>query len=243
VSRPQETPTAAVGFNGGVGSAPSKGAQPISEESVLESLRYNKFAKFTQVEEAPLLWAEAAEQLAKYASEVRGQGTAGCCSNSHSKNDRTLNTILFKGEPDRDTLLGSEERLCEEETNFTRGTSLCLVCVSGHGPWRRMRQARMQVTAEGGVDAAQEAPFIFSAMDSLANRAASWAERRQRLLQERGIEGPRMVTPHDAALEAAAAVKEVRPRKRVIHCPLTTCACLSGSLSLHPWHDHSEHRL
>ena len=41
-----------------------------SRSSVLDSLHYNRFAKFTQVEEASLLWAEAAEQLASHASEV-----------------------------------------------------------------------------------------------------------------------------------------------------------------------------
>jgi len=112
--------------------AASKGVQPSAcQGSVLESLQYNRFAKFTQVEDAPLLWTEAAEQLANYASEV---------------------------------------------------------------------------TAEGGRDAAQEAPFIYAAIDQLANRAASWAERRQRLLHEQGIES---VMPRDAALAAAAAVKEI----------------------------------
>ena len=66
-----------------------------------------------------------------------------------------------------------------------------------------------QVTAEGGLDAAQEAPYIFAAMDALAARAASWAERRQRLLQERNCEGADSLSPHSAAVAAAAALKQV----------------------------------
>ena len=62
---------------------------------------------------------------------------------------------------------------------------------------------------EGGVDAAQEAPFIYAAMDALANRAASWAERRQRLLQERSAHGSDSLSPNDAAQAAAARVKQV----------------------------------
>lgn len=37
---------------------------------ILERLKYNHFSKFTQIEDAPLLWREAAETLAGYASEV-----------------------------------------------------------------------------------------------------------------------------------------------------------------------------
>ncbi|KAL3147231.1 hypothetical protein ABBQ32_002726 [Trebouxia sp. C0010 RCD-2024] len=49
-----------------------------------------------------------------------------------------------------------------------------------------------QLTAEGGWDAAQEAPFLYAAMDALASRAGSWAERQQRIR----IEG---ATPQAAA--------------------------------------------
>ncbi len=41
-----------------------------AEDSVLERLQYSPFSKFTQIEDAPLLWREAAEALAGYASEV-----------------------------------------------------------------------------------------------------------------------------------------------------------------------------
>ena len=53
------------------GAAMSSGKiHSTSRGSVLDSLHYNRFAKFTQVEEASLLWAEAAEQLASHASQV-----------------------------------------------------------------------------------------------------------------------------------------------------------------------------
>ena len=40
------------------------------------------------------------------------------------------------------------------------------------------------MTAEGGLEAAYEAPNIYSAIDALAARARTFAERRQRLLLE-----------------------------------------------------------
>ncbi len=42
------------------------------------------------------------------------------------------------------------------------------------------------MTAEGGLEAAFEAPNIYSAIDALAARARIAAERRQRLLLEGG---------------------------------------------------------
>lgn len=65
------------------------------------------------------------------------------------------------------------------------------------------------MTTGGGPDAAQEAPFIYAAMDALANRAASWAERRQRLLQDRNVPGSDNLSPQEAAQSAAAEVKQV----------------------------------
>ena len=70
---------------------------------------------------------------------------------------------------------------------------------------------KVQVTMGGGPDAAQEAPFIYAAMDALANRAASWAERRQRLLQDRNVAEIHSLSPQEAAQAAAAEVKQVRP--------------------------------
>lgn len=46
-----------------------------------------------------------------------------------------------------------------------------------------------QVTSEGGLDAAYEAPNVYAAMDALAARARSWAERRQRALLGEGQPG------------------------------------------------------
>ncbi len=57
-----------------------------------------------------------------------------------------------------------------------------IICI-----WLNCRSAprhRLQVTAEGGLEAAFEAPNVFSAIDALAARARSAAERRQRTLLE-----------------------------------------------------------
>ena len=42
----------------------------------------------------------------------------------------------------------------------------------------------LQVTAEGGLEAAFEAPNVYTAVDALAARARAAVERRQRLLIE-----------------------------------------------------------
>ena len=63
------------------------------------------------------------------------------------------------------------------------------------------------MTTEGGLDAAFEAPNIYAAMDALADRARLWAERRARLLGERGEGGG--LPPEEAGRLAAAAVKQV----------------------------------
>ncbi|EFN52695.1 expressed protein [Chlorella variabilis] len=49
---------------------------------------------------------------------------------------------------------------------------------------RRLAAYAAQVTAEGGAEAAYEAPNIYSAIDALAARARAAAERRQRTLLE-----------------------------------------------------------
>ena len=70
----------------------------------------------------------------------------------------------------------------------------------------------MQVTAEGGQDAITEAPALYAAMDAVAARAASWAERRQRmLLDASGNDSASLATPEGCAAIAAAAVKQVLP--------------------------------
>lgn len=69
--------------------------------------------------------------------------------------------------------------------------------------------ASLQVMMEAGRDAVQEAPNIFAAMDALATRAASFAERRQRALQERQVAGAEAVSPRCAATAAARSIKQV----------------------------------
>ena len=51
----------------GSSASSSKGKK---EALILERLGYNRFSKFTQINDAPQLWREAAEALAAYASEV-----------------------------------------------------------------------------------------------------------------------------------------------------------------------------
>ena len=70
----------------------------------------------------------------------------------------------------------------------------------------------VQLTAEGGWDAAQEAPFLYAAMDALAARAGTWAERRQRLRIEAASEqaASTMAEPVVVLREAIAFVKQVR---------------------------------
>ncbi|KAL0035668.1 hypothetical protein WJX79_007021 [Trebouxia sp. C0005] len=67
-----------------------------------------------------------------------------------------------------------------------------------------------QLTAEGGWDAAQEAPFLYAAMDALAARAGTWAERRQRLKIEAASEPAAsvMAEPVVVSREAIAFVKQ-----------------------------------
>ena len=71
------------------------------------------------------------------------------------------------------------------------------------------RHSSLQVTTEGGYDAAMEAPYIYAAIDALAVRAGKWAERRQRLLLEALPEDSGLPSPESAAAAAIAAVKEV----------------------------------
>ena len=71
----------------------------------------------------------------------------------------------------------------------------------------------VQVTTEGGFDAAMEAPFVYGALDALACRSAAWAERRQHLLLEQAPpdKTASMPEPYVVAADAAAAVKQVWP--------------------------------
>ena len=69
------------------------------------------------------------------------------------------------------------------------------------------------MTAEGGRDAAMEVPFIYIALDQLALRAGSYAERRQRALISAlpPAEADSALTPETAGAVAAREVKQVRP--------------------------------
>ncbi|KAI3430854.1 hypothetical protein D9Q98_009263 [Chlorella vulgaris] len=73
----------------------------------------------------------------------------------------------------------------------------------------RLAVRAAEVTAEGGLEAAFEAPNIYSAIDALAARARSAAERRQRLLLEGGdaMAQDAVLTPEELGQQAAAAVK------------------------------------
>lgn len=69
----------------------------------------------------------------------------------------------------------------------------------------------LQVTAEGGVDAAMEAPYIYAALDALAARAAAWAEHRQRSLISAAPQGApaSMLLPEAVGRQAAEVVRQV----------------------------------
>ena len=71
--------------------------------------------------------------------------------------------------------------------------------------------AALQVTAEGGIDAAQEAPYIYAALDALAARAAAWAEHRQRNLISAAPQGAAasMLLPEAVGRQAAEVVRQV----------------------------------
>ncbi|KAK9807857.1 hypothetical protein WJX72_011479 [[Myrmecia] bisecta] len=112
------------------GSAGDQSSPASVAASVAAAVECSKYAKFTTVADAGMLWREAAEKLAEYAA---------------------------------------------------------------------------QVTTEGGLDAAQEAPFIYSAIDALAARAASWSERRQRLRLDNASEEAAAEMPSSQAVGAAAA--------------------------------------
>ncbi|KAL4420636.1 hypothetical protein ABPG75_010292 [Micractinium tetrahymenae] len=74
---------------------------------------------------------------------------------------------------------------------------------------QRLAQHAAQVTAEGGLEAAYEAPNLYSAIDALAARARAAAERRQRLLLEAAdpMAQDALLSPEEVGAQAAAAVK------------------------------------
>jgi hypothetical protein len=87
------------------------------------------------------------------------------------------------------------------------------------------------VTAEGGLEAAIEAPFIFSALDSLAARAKKWTELRA---QVGGPLGGQEGGPRICALVAGEIQAHLIHNK---NCRSTVflylLAWLLGSLPLH----------
>ncbi|KAG2495294.1 hypothetical protein HYH03_006566 [Edaphochlamys debaryana] len=69
----------------------------------------------------------------------------------------------------------------------------------------------MQLVAEGGSDAAAEAPYVYGALDQLAARARRWAEHRGELLEGRGLLAAKEGTA--AAPEALGAAAEAAVKK------------------------------
>ena len=67
-----------------------------------------------------------------------------------------------------------------------------------------------------------EAPYVYAAVDALATRAAAWAERRARLLQDASPASSGHASPEAIAAAAAAAVKQVSCCEATTYC----CACL-----------------
>ncbi|EFJ45410.1 hypothetical protein VOLCADRAFT_105963 [Volvox carteri f. nagariensis] len=69
-----------------------------------------------------------------------------------------------------------------------------------------------ELVAEGGIDAALEAPYVYGALDQLAARARRWAEHRAECLAARGLlvsrEGPG-AAPEALGAAAEAAVKKM----------------------------------
>ncbi|GIL58713.1 hypothetical protein Vafri_13716 [Volvox africanus] len=69
-----------------------------------------------------------------------------------------------------------------------------------------------ELVAEGGVDAALEAPYVYGALDQLAARARRWAEHRAECLAARGLlasrEGPG-TSPEALGAAAEAAIKKM----------------------------------
>jgi hypothetical protein len=91
-------------------------------------------------------------------------------------------------------------------------------------------EGRVQVTAEGGLEAAMEAPYVYKALDSLALRAASWAERAQR--HQLDSSPPSLAAslpdPQEAGAAMAAAVKKVRRFTFVAHVVAGSIPCLNS---------------
>ena len=96
----------------------------------------------------------------------------------------------------------------------------------------------MQLTAEGGWDAAQEAPFLYAAIDALAARAGTWAERQQRLRIESASKqaASEMAEPVVISRQAIAFVKQVKAVSQIAVFVSKPVLCLCPFLnSLGRW--------
>ena len=71
----------------------------------------------------------------------------------------------------------------------------------------QLGQLLAQVMGEGGMEAEFEAPGLFSAMDSLADRARRFAERRGNQLEQRGLLGKGVPAPIAAGAAADGQIR------------------------------------
>lgn len=150
-------PAAAAGGKAGKG-GPGKGAATAC----------NRFSKFTLVSEsnATAMWVAEAERLAQYAAQVSSPVPLG-------PGLTALSLARACGAP------AAQVPVCPCIMSRTAGAGSPLA------PNRRALSPSLpQVTSEGGIEAAYEAPNVYSAIDALATRARAAAERRQRLLLE-----------------------------------------------------------
>ena len=87
----------------------------------------------------------------------------------------------------------------------------------------------VQLTSEGGWDAAQEAPYVYAALDARAARAGGWGDRQQRLRIEVASEqaASEMAEPVVVAREAIAYVKQVSHSGCDIHGDCQQAPCMS----------------
>ena len=84
----------------------------------------------------------------------------------------------------------------------------------------------LQLVSEGGLDAAQEAPFVYGALEQLAGRARRWAEHRAELLAARGLLAAReggAAEPAALGAAAEAAVKKVGAAGHSGHACVRVC--------------------
>ena len=98
------------------------------------------------------------------------------------------------------------------------------------------RCVALQLTAEGGWDAAQEAPFVYAAMDALASRAGSWAEHQQRIR----IENAGQQAASQMAEPVVIARQTVDFVKQVSWCSQICEVLLAASAIMHSFYPSSQ---